>query len=130
MFLFLFFPCCSFPYYAHCVCLCWHSLTRYLGSNGFNNQLNDTKRRFTYFVPRDLAWLSLENEMPSTFKKLFMREFSYHVSKTYIYSFCYPFLLNAGYSLVKVYLGKSYSYYYLKVSNKVTVRAYNRSTLG
>jgi fasciclin 1 len=31
-------------------------------------------------VPRDKAWKSLENEWPSVYKKLFMPEFSYHVS--------------------------------------------------
>ncbi|KAJ6637756.1 Fasciclin-1 [Pseudolycoriella hygida] len=46
--------------------------------SGFNSQLNDTTRRFTYFVPRDWAWQQTEIEFPSTHKKLFMPEFSYH----------------------------------------------------
>lgn len=48
--------------------------------SGFNAQLNDTTRRFTYFVPRDWAWQQTEIEFPSTHKKLFMPEFAYHVS--------------------------------------------------
>lgn len=51
-----------------------------LGSRGFNAQLNDTKRRFTYFVPRDYAWDRLQIDYPSLHKKLFMRDFAYHVS--------------------------------------------------
>lgn len=50
--------------------------------SGFNTQLNDTTRRFTYFVPRDWAWQQTEIEFPSTHKKLFMQDFAYHVSKT------------------------------------------------
>lgn len=46
----------------------------------FNTQLNDTSRRFTYFVPRDWAWESTSKEFPSTHKKLFMPAFAYHVS--------------------------------------------------
>ncbi|CAO1432098.1 unnamed protein product [Diamesa tonsa] len=46
--------------------------------NKFNEQLNATTARFTYFVPRDKAWKSLENEYPSIYKKLFMPDFSYH----------------------------------------------------
>lgn len=48
--------------------------------NRFNEQLNSTTARYTYFVPRDKAWRSLENEFPSVYKKLFMDAFSYHVS--------------------------------------------------
>lgn len=48
--------------------------------NRFNDQLDSTTARYTYFVPRDKAWRSLENEFPSVFKKLFMQEFAYHVS--------------------------------------------------
>lgn len=53
--------------------------TYIMGNNAdFNLQLNDTKRRFTYFVPRDWAWQQTEIEFPSTHKKLFMPEFHYH----------------------------------------------------
>lgn len=48
--------------------------------SGFNAQLNDTTRRFTYFVPRDWAWQQTEVTYPSAHKKLFMPEFGYHVS--------------------------------------------------
>lgn len=51
-----------------------------LGMRGFNSQLNDTQRRFTYFVPRDYAWNRLQIDYPSLHKKLFMRDFAYHVS--------------------------------------------------
>lgn len=47
---------------------------------GFNRQLNDTTKRFTYFVPRDWAWQQTETEFPSLYKKLFMPEYEYHVS--------------------------------------------------
>lgn len=58
------------------------SSTYVLGQQrGFNNQLNDTTKRFTYFVPHDYAWRDAANNYPSTTKKLFMTEFSYHVSK-------------------------------------------------
>ncbi|KYN17523.1 Fasciclin-1 [Trachymyrmex cornetzi] len=49
---------------------------------GFNDQLNDTKKRFTYFAPYDYAWKDAANNYPSTTKKLFMPEFSYHRSQT------------------------------------------------
>lgn len=48
---------------------------------GFNRQLNDTTKRFTYFVPRDWAWQQTETEFPSLHKKLFMPEYEYHVSQ-------------------------------------------------
>lgn len=52
-----------------------------LGSHhGFNYQLNDTTRKFTYFVPRDKAWYDARIQYPSAIKKLFMPEFAYHVS--------------------------------------------------
>lgn len=47
----------------------------------FNEQLNDTRKRFTYFVPRDSAWEKAEIHSPSAHKKLFMKEFSYHVKQ-------------------------------------------------
>ncbi|XP_063216884.1 fasciclin-1 isoform X2 [Bacillus rossius redtenbacheri] len=55
------------------------SQTNYLGARGgFNDQLDDKTKRFTYFVPRDLAWTRAELHFPSTYKKLFMKEYSYH----------------------------------------------------
>ncbi|CAH0553229.1 unnamed protein product [Brassicogethes aeneus] len=56
--------------------------TFYLGNlQGFNRQLNDTKRKFTYFVPRDKAWTDARVLFPSTIKKLFMHEFAYHATR-------------------------------------------------
>ncbi|XP_049820790.1 fasciclin-1 isoform X2 [Aethina tumida] len=58
------------------------NLTYYLGNlQSFNRQLNDTNRKFTYFVPRDKAWLDARILIPSTIKKLFMHEFAYHATK-------------------------------------------------
>ncbi|EZA61917.1 Fasciclin-1 [Ooceraea biroi] len=48
---------------------------------GFNDQLNDTTKRFTYFAPRDFAWNSAKVAYPSTTKKLFMPEYSYHTKQ-------------------------------------------------
>lgn len=63
-----------------CLFFCY-SDTYFLGQRQkFNNRLNDTTRRYTYFVPRNRAWRKLELSMPSTIKKLFMPDFSYHVS--------------------------------------------------
>lgn len=54
--------------------------TYHLGENDkFNEQLGDKDKKFTYFVPRDLAWKKLEIRFPSTHKKLFMKDFNYHV---------------------------------------------------
>ncbi|XP_070072173.1 fasciclin-1 isoform X2 [Drosophila takahashii] len=44
----------------------------------FNDQLNNTQRRFTYFVPRDKGWQKTELDYPSAHKKLFMQDFAYH----------------------------------------------------
>ncbi|KAF3428381.1 hypothetical protein E2986_08590 [Frieseomelitta varia] len=56
--------------------------TYYLGQRqGFNDQLNDTTTRFTYFAPRDYAWNVAAVSYPSTSKKIFMPEFSYHTKQ-------------------------------------------------
>ncbi|XP_076656485.1 fasciclin 1 Fas1 domain-containing isoform X1 [Halictus rubicundus] len=47
----------------------------------FNDQLNDTTKRFTYFAPRDYAWNVAEVSYPSTMKKLFMPDFTYHTKQ-------------------------------------------------
>ncbi|XP_064549352.1 fasciclin-1 isoform X7 [Drosophila montana] len=44
----------------------------------FNDQLNNTQRRYTFFVPRDKGWQKTELDYPSAHKKLFMRDFAYH----------------------------------------------------
>ncbi|XP_073819047.1 fasciclin 1 Fas1 domain-containing isoform X17 [Musca autumnalis] len=46
--------------------------------SSFNEQLNNTNRHFTYFVPRDKGWQKIELDHPSVHKKLFMRDFAYH----------------------------------------------------
>ncbi|XP_067618516.1 fasciclin-1 isoform X2 [Eurosta solidaginis] len=46
--------------------------------SSFNSQLNNTQRRFTYFVPRDKGWQKTKLDYPSTHKKLFMEDFAYH----------------------------------------------------
>ncbi|KYB28513.1 Fasciclin-1-like Protein [Tribolium castaneum] len=47
---------------------------------GFNNQLSDTTKKFTYFVPRNQAWDEASVDHPSAIKKLFMPEFHYHAT--------------------------------------------------
>lgn len=49
-------------------------------NSDFNMQLNDTTRRYTYFVPRDWAWQQTAIEFPSTHKVLFMPDFQANVS--------------------------------------------------
>ncbi|XP_012283312.1 fasciclin-1 isoform X2 [Orussus abietinus] len=52
--------------------------TYYLGTlEGFNAQLNDTTKRFTYFAPRNYAWEAAKISYPSTYKKIFMPEYRY-----------------------------------------------------
>ncbi|XP_017877413.1 fasciclin-1 isoform X3 [Ceratina calcarata] len=56
--------------------------TYFLGQrHSFNDQLNDTTKRFTYFAPRDYAWNAAAISYPSTSKKIFMPEFSYHTKQ-------------------------------------------------
>ncbi|GLV45379.1 Fasciclin 1 [Carabus blaptoides fortunei] len=56
--------------------------TYFLGQlESFNSQLNDSTKRYTYFVPRDKAWRKAEVSQPSTVKKLFMKDFSYHANQ-------------------------------------------------
>ncbi|XP_021919036.1 fasciclin-1 isoform X2 [Zootermopsis nevadensis] len=54
--------------------------TYHLGQQGnFNEELGDSTKRFTYFVPRDYAWHKAEIHFPSAHKKLFMKDYGYHV---------------------------------------------------
>lgn len=46
----------------------------------FNQQLNDMEHRYTYFVPRDHAWLKFQVRHPSAYKALFKEDFGYFVS--------------------------------------------------
>ncbi|XP_034949824.1 fasciclin-1 isoform X2 [Chelonus insularis] len=56
--------------------------TYYLGKlPGFNQQLNDTTKRFTYFVPRNSAWEKVKTQIPSAYKKIFMPEYSYYANQ-------------------------------------------------
>lgn len=50
-----------------------------MGETEFNARLKDNNTRFTYFVPRDVAWHNYEIRYPSAIKKLFMPRFKYHV---------------------------------------------------
>lgn len=49
--------------------------------DNFNDQLDDMRKHFTYFVPRDYAWAKMEAKYPSAHKKIFMRDFGYHVKQ-------------------------------------------------
>lgn len=56
--------------------------TYFLGNRrAFNEQLNDTSRKFTYFVPRDRAWMDARVAIPSAIKKLFMEDYAYHAQQ-------------------------------------------------
>lgn len=44
----------------------------------FNDKLDDRNKKFTFFVPRDKAWQTLQRMFPSVHKKLFMTDFAYH----------------------------------------------------
>ncbi|KAF2894406.1 hypothetical protein ILUMI_11767, partial [Ignelater luminosus] len=56
--------------------------TYHLGQFGeFNAQLNNTLKKFTYFVPRDKAWYDARISLPSTVKKLFMKDFGYYAQQ-------------------------------------------------
>ncbi|KAL1505831.1 hypothetical protein ABEB36_005303 [Hypothenemus hampei] len=48
----------------------------------FNAQLNETNKKFTYFVPRNKAWQDAKVVMPSAIKKLFMYDYAYHAITT------------------------------------------------
>ncbi|XP_045469434.1 fasciclin-1 isoform X3 [Harmonia axyridis] len=55
------------------------NITFQLGKRrGFNNYLNDTKKKLTFFVPRDYAWERASIDFPSTTKVLLMNDYSYH----------------------------------------------------
>ncbi|XP_018568338.1 fasciclin-1 isoform X2 [Anoplophora glabripennis] len=49
---------------------------------GFNKILNDTSKKFTYFVPRNKAWADAKVKLPSAIKKLFMGEYAFHATST------------------------------------------------
>ncbi|XP_026680776.1 fasciclin-1 [Diaphorina citri] len=47
----------------------------------FNDQLDNSRYRYTYFVPRDSAWKKIEIQSPSVYKKVFMQEFAPNVKQ-------------------------------------------------
>ncbi|XP_072940120.1 fasciclin-1 isoform X2 [Epargyreus clarus] len=47
----------------------------------FNHQLNEMEHRYTYFVPRDHAWLKFQTRHPSAFKALFKHDFGYYTKQ-------------------------------------------------
>lgn len=46
----------------------------------FNHQFGEMEHRYTYFVPRDHAWLKFQIRHPSAFKALFKEDYGYFVS--------------------------------------------------
>lgn len=58
-------------------------------SDSFNEQLKNPQMLFMYFVPRNEAWDAIKLSLPSTYKKLFMPQFAYHVSSISLPSFFY-----------------------------------------
>ncbi|XP_046682361.1 fasciclin-1 isoform X3 [Homalodisca vitripennis] len=53
-------------------------------TNNFNIQLDDTSKKFTYFVPRDFAWNRMEARFPSAHKKMFMKDYGYHILERHL----------------------------------------------
>ncbi|XP_041970418.1 fasciclin-1 isoform X6 [Aricia agestis] len=47
----------------------------------FNHQLSDMEHRYTYFVPRDHAWLKFQIKHPSAYKALFKEDFGYYTKQ-------------------------------------------------
>nr|XP_026496791.1 fasciclin-1 isoform X1 [Vanessa tameamea] len=47
----------------------------------FNHQLNDMEHRYTYFVPRDHAWLKFQLKHPSAYNALFKEDFGYYTKQ-------------------------------------------------
>uniref|UniRef100_A0A6A7G0T6 Fasciclin-1-like n=1 Tax=Hirondellea gigas TaxID=1518452 RepID=A0A6A7G0T6_9CRUS len=53
-----------------------NNLTR---QGGFSKQFQDRDEKFTFFVPNNDAWAVIKKNMVSSYKKLFMGEYPYHV---------------------------------------------------
>ncbi|CAH2071332.1 unnamed protein product, partial [Iphiclides podalirius] len=47
----------------------------------FNHQLSDMEHRYTYFVPRDHAWLKFQIRHPSAYKALFREDYGYYTKQ-------------------------------------------------
>ncbi|XP_011302009.1 fasciclin-1 isoform X2 [Fopius arisanus] len=47
----------------------------------FNDQLGDTSKRFTYFVPYDRAWEEAKVVTPTAYTKLFLANYDYHAKQ-------------------------------------------------
>ncbi|CAG9559966.1 unnamed protein product [Danaus chrysippus] len=47
----------------------------------FNQQLKEMEHRFTYFVPRDHAWLKFQIRHPTAYKALFREDFGYYTKQ-------------------------------------------------
>ncbi|XP_045765783.1 fasciclin-1 isoform X3 [Maniola jurtina] len=47
----------------------------------FNLQLNELEHRYTYFVPRDHAWLKFQIKHPSAYNALFREDFGYYTKQ-------------------------------------------------
>ncbi|XP_052740680.1 fasciclin-1 isoform X1 [Bicyclus anynana] len=47
----------------------------------FNHQLNEMEHRYTYFVPRDHAWLKFQIKHPSAYNALFREDFGYYTKQ-------------------------------------------------
>ncbi|XP_014367289.1 fasciclin-1 isoform X2 [Papilio machaon] len=47
----------------------------------FNHQLNEMEHRYTYFVPRDHAWLKFQIRHPSAYKALFREDYGYYTKQ-------------------------------------------------
>ncbi|XP_015115106.1 fasciclin-1 isoform X3 [Diachasma alloeum] len=47
----------------------------------FNDQLGDTSKRFTYFVPYDKAWEDAKVVTPTAYNKLFLTNYDYHAKQ-------------------------------------------------
>ena len=47
-------------------------------TESFTEKLDDRNKKFTFFVPRDKAWIAFQRMLPSVHKKLFMQDYAYH----------------------------------------------------
>lgn len=50
---------------------------------GLNDRLEDRSKRFTYFVPRDKAWLNSENIYPTALRRLTSVDYEFEVRDSF-----------------------------------------------